>query len=127
MKRITIIVLGLFLSINVQGQQNIGQWKTFTDMKSVRNAVRVGNNIWAATGSGVFVYDVTSDQYKKYDITNGLSSNDILCIAVESGNRIWIGGSNGFINTYDLQTEMWSTIDANRPNDDSQKGVNAFY
>jgi ligand-binding sensor domain-containing protein len=127
MKRITVIILLLFLSINAQGQQNIGQWKTFTDMKSVRNAVRVGNSIWAATNSGVFVFDIESEQYKKFDISSGLSSNDILCIAAESGKRIWAGGSNGFINTYDLQTETWSTIDANRPNDDSQKGVNGFF
>ncbi len=79
--------------------------KSFTDMKSVRNAVRVGNSIWAATGSGVFVFDMVSEQYKKFDLSNGLSFNDTCCIAVESGNRIWVGGANGFINTYDLQTE----------------------
>ena len=117
----------LVLSIDVQSQQHIGQWKSFTDMKSVRGAVRVGSSIWAATSGGVFVFDTVSEQYKKFNHSDGLSSNDIRCIAVEPGNRIWVGGANGFINTYNIQTGVWSTIDANRPNGDSQIGVQDFF
>jgi len=127
MKHITIFVLLLLLSLDAHSQQNEGQWKVFTDMKSIQSAVRVGNSIWTATNSGIFVYDITSDQYRKFDVSNGLFSNDMNCIAVESGKRIWAGGVNGFVNTYDLETEIWSTIDANRPNDDSKKGVQGFY
>jgi ligand-binding sensor domain-containing protein len=126
-RRTTIIFFLLLLSIDARSQQHIGQWKSFTDMKSVRGAVRVGSNIWTATSGGVFVFDTVSEQYKKFNHSNGLSSNDIRCIAVEPGNRIWVGGANGFINTYDLQTGIWSTIDANRPNGDSQIGVQDFF
>lgn len=114
------------LCAGAQGQQSKGQWKTFTDMKSTNGAVRVGNTIWTATSSGVFMYDIDSDRYKKFDVSSGLASNDIRCIAAESRERIWIGTANGYINTYDLETEVWSTIDANRPNDDSKKGVQGF-
>jgi ligand-binding sensor domain-containing protein len=126
-RRTTIIFFLLLLSIDAQSQQQIGQWKSFTDMKSVRGAVRVGSSIWAATSGGVFVFDTVSEQYKKFNHSNGLSSNDIRCIAVEPGNRIWVGGANGFINTYNLQTGVWSTIDANRPNGDSQIGVQDLF
>jgi hypothetical protein len=125
--RTTIISFLLILSIDAQSQQQIGQWKSFTDMKSVRGAVRVGSSIWTATSGGVFVFDTVSEQYKKFNHSDGLSSNDIRCIAVEPGNRIWVGGANGFINTYNLQTGVWSTIDANRPNGDSQIGVQDFF
>jgi ligand-binding sensor domain-containing protein len=125
--RITIAFLLLIFSIDAQSQEHIGQWKSFTDMKSVRGAVRAGSSIWTATSGGVFVFDTVSEQYKKFNHSNGLSSNDIRCIAVESGNRIWVGGANGFINTYNLQTEVWSTINANRPNGDAQKGVQDFF
>ena len=125
--RTTIISFLLLLSIDAQSQQHIGQWKSFTDMKSVRGAVRMGSSIWTATSGGVFVFDTVSEQYKKFNHSNGLSSNDIRCIAVEPGNRIWVGGANGFINTYNLQTGIWSTIDANRPNGDSQIGVQGFF
>lgn len=125
--RTTIISFLLILSIDVQSQQQIGQWKSFTDMKSVRGAVRVGSSIWTATGGGVFVFDTISEQYKKFNHSNGLSSNDIRCVAVGPENRIWVGGANGFINTYDLQTGVWSTINANRPNGDSQIGVQDFF
>jgi ligand-binding sensor domain-containing protein len=127
MSRRTTIIFLFFLSIHAQSQQHIGQWKSFTDMKSVRSAVQVGSSIWTATSSGVFVFDMVSEQYKKFDISNGLSSNDIRCISVESGNRIWIGGANGFIDTYNLHTGVWSTINANRPNGDPQIGIQDFF
>jgi ligand-binding sensor domain-containing protein len=126
-RRTTIVFFLLLLSIDAQSQQQIGQWKSFTDMKSVRGAVRVGSSIWTATSGGVFVFDTVSEQYKKFNHSNGLSSNDIRCFAVEPGNRIWVGGANGFINTYNLQTGVWSTIDANRSNGDSQIGVQDFF
>jgi len=126
-RRTIIIFFLLILSIDALSRQQIGQWKSFTDMKSVRGAVQVGSSIWAATSGGVFVFDTISEQYKKFNHSNGLSSNDIRCIAVEPGNRIWVGGANGFINTYNLQTGVWSTINANRPNDNSQIGVQDFF
>jgi ligand-binding sensor domain-containing protein len=126
-RRTTIIFFLLILSIDAQSQQHIGQWKSFTDMKSVRGAVRVGSSIWTATSGGVFVFDTVLEQYKKFNHSNGLSSNDIRCIAVEPGNRIWVGGANGFIDIYNLQTGVWSTIDANRSNGDSQIGVQDFF
>jgi ligand-binding sensor domain-containing protein len=46
---------------------------------------------------------------------------------VEPGNRIWVGGANGFIDTYNLQTGVWTSIDANRPNGDPQIGVQDFF
>jgi ligand-binding sensor domain-containing protein len=125
--RTTIISFLLILSIDAQSQQQIGQWKSFTDMKSIRGAVWVGSSIWAATSGGVFVFDTVSEQYKKFNHSNGLSSNDIRCITVEPGNRIWVGGANGFIDIYNLQTGVWSTIDANRPNGASQIGVQDFF
>jgi ligand-binding sensor domain-containing protein len=125
--RTTIIFFLLVLSLHAQSQQRIGQWKSFTDMKPVRNAVWVGSSIWAATSGGVFVFDTLTGQYKKFNHSNGLSSNDMRCIAVESGNRIWVGGANGFIDTYNLQTGVWSSINANRPNGSSQTGIQNFF
>ncbi|MGA3287193.1 MAG: hypothetical protein ABSD46_07190 [Bacteroidota bacterium] len=125
-RRTTIIFFLLLLSIDAQSQQQIGQWKSFTDMKSVRGAVQVGSSIWTATSGGVFVFDTVSEQYKKFNHSNGLSSNDIRCIAVEPGIRIWVGGANGLIDTYNLQTGVWTTINANRPNGDPQIGVQDF-
>jgi|WetSurMetagenome_2_1015567.scaffolds.fasta_scaffold14806_5 ligand-binding sensor domain-containing protein len=117
----------LVLRIDAQSQQQSGQWKSFTDMKSVRSAVQVGSSIWAATSGGVFVFDTVSGQYKQFNHSNGLSSNDMRCIVVEPGNRIWVGGADGFINTYNLETGMWLSINANRSNGDSRIGVQDLF
>jgi ligand-binding sensor domain-containing protein len=125
--KVVIFLFLLIMSIDAQSQQNIGKWISFTDMKSVRGAVQEGNSIWAATSGGVFVFDTVSGLYTQFNHSNGLSSNDMRCIAVEPGKRIWVGGANGFINIYNLQTGIWSTIDANRSNGDSRKGVQDLF
>jgi ligand-binding sensor domain-containing protein len=123
----TISILLLFMSMAAQSQQRIGQWKSFTDMKSVRHAIQVGGSIWAATNGGVFVFDTVQGHYTKYNHSNGLSSNDIRCLALESGKRIWVGNANGFINVFDPQTGTWSVIDANKSTGDPPKGVQGFF
>jgi ligand-binding sensor domain-containing protein len=125
--RTTIIFFLLVLSLHAQSQQRIGQWKSFTDMKPVRSTVWVGSSIWAATSGGVFVFDTLTGQYKKFNHSNGLSSNDKRCIAAEPGVRVWVGGANGYIDTYNLQSGTWSSMNANRPNSSSQSGVQDFF
>ncbi|MCX6123107.1 MAG: hypothetical protein NTX44_15950 [Ignavibacteriales bacterium] len=100
----------LFLIMYAQGQQHVGQWKSFTDMKSVRSAVLVGNSIWAATGGGVFVYDTTSGLFTKFTNIDGLNTNDVLAIAFDGTNNIWVGGAGGWVNVYDMNTHQWQTI-----------------
>jgi ligand-binding sensor domain-containing protein len=128
MHRLFQIVLYLLIVITAFSQpQRVGQWKTFTDMKSIRGMISVGSTIWAATNGGVFVYDTLSHQIKKFTNTDGLSTNDFRCITNEAGKRIWVGGADGFINVYDIQTHTWSTIDANRASDRSQIGIQDLY
>jgi ligand-binding sensor domain-containing protein len=122
-----ILFFFLFCSLAYSQVQRIGQWKTFSDMKSIRDIALSGSTIWAATSGGVFAYDTTSHQTQKFTNTEGLTTNDFRCITVESGKRIWVGGADGFINVYDLRTHLWSAIDANRSSDRSQMGVQDFY
>jgi ligand-binding sensor domain-containing protein len=110
-----IIFIILFIILHAQGQyQRIGQWKSFTDMKSVRDAILVDGNCWAASSGGVFTFDTLSRQFRKFNNIDGLASNDMRCIATESGKRIWIGGTDGSVNVYEQRTGLWSTINTNR-------------
>jgi hypothetical protein len=117
----------LFLIIHAQSQQQVGEWKSFTDMKSVRSAVLVGNSIWAATGGGVFVFDATSGLFTKYTNIDGLDTNDVLAINFDGTRYIWIGGAGGWVNVYDINTHQWQTIaDIANSTESTHKGIQSF-
>jgi ligand-binding sensor domain-containing protein len=117
----------LFLIVYAQSQQHVGQWKSFTDMKSVRSAVLVGNNIWAATGGGVFVYDTASSLFAKFTNIDGLDTNDVLAIAFDGAHNIWVGGAGGWVNVYNINTHQWQTIaDIANRTESTHKGIKSF-
>jgi ligand-binding sensor domain-containing protein len=117
----------LFLVVSAQSQQHIGQWKSFTDMKSVRSAILVDNNIWAATGGGVFVFDTTNGTFTKFTNVDGLDTNDVLSIAFDGTHYLWVGGAGGWINVYDMNAHQWQTIaDIANKTESSYKGIQSF-
>jgi len=128
MHRILKFFLALvFLIVYAQSQQHVGQWKSFTDMKSVRSAALVGNSIWAATGGGVFVFDTTSGLFAKFTNIDGLDTNDVLAIAFDGTHYIWVGGAGGWVNVYDLNTHQWQKIaDIANRTESAYKGIQAF-
>lgn len=128
MKRIYLVFILSFIAYGeFTAQQKVGQWKTFTDMKSVRNAVIVGSKIWATTGGGVFTFDTLTGKFERFNNTDGLSSNEPFCITAESTNRIWVGQSNGYLDVLDLKTGVWKNFDVNRPGSYSRSVIKDLF
>jgi hypothetical protein len=107
-------------------QQKVGEWRSFTDMKSVRSAAVVGRTIWAATGGGLFSYDTVDNSFKKYTNVDGLDTNDLSAVAYDGNRFIWIGGSGGWVDVYDLNTGQWRAIYDITINSDTRKGIQSF-
>ena len=128
MYRIPKIILAFLLLIGyAESQQHVGQWKSFTDMKSVRGAVQVNGKIWAATGVGVFVFDTANGSFTKFTNVDGLDTNDVLSIAYDGTHYIWIGEEGGWINVYDLNTNQWQSIaDIANRTESTRKGIQSF-
>ena len=122
-----IFLLVFFLLFHARSQQQVGQWKSFTDMKSVRGAVQVGSTIWAATGGGVFVFDTVKGLFTKFTNVDGLDTNDVLAIAFDGTHTIWVGGNGGWVNVYDMTTHQWKTIsDIATRTESTYKGIQSF-
>ena len=117
----------LVLIVHAEGQRHVGQWKSFTDMKSVRSAVQVHGNIWAATGGGVFVFDTAKGTFTKFTNVDGLDTIDVLTLAYDGTHYIWIGEEGGWINVYDMNTNQWQTIaDIANSTVSTRKGIQSF-
>jgi len=65
-------------------------------------------NIWIGTrGSGIFKFNPKTAEYKNYQAKDGLSTNNVFDIQVDSKNRLWIGTFNG-LSMFDQRTELFT-------------------
>ena len=94
--------LCLIISFSLNAQSVIGEWDSYTSALNVRDILCIENSIYAASSGGLVKYSDNTDQFDIFTIRDGLSRNDIQCMAVDRYNRIWLGTSspNGGINIW---------------------------
>jgi ligand-binding sensor domain-containing protein len=105
----------------------VGEWKSYTDMRQVRAIVASGNDVWAATGGGVFHYSVRDSSFQKLTNCDGLSSNDVTAIAVNNGGDVWIGHSSGTIDVYAPATGTWRRVTDISSSPKTSKTIRSFF
>ncbi|MBL0175273.1 MAG: hypothetical protein IPP94_08435 [Ignavibacteria bacterium] len=103
-------------------------WTTHTDKSEIRDIAPSGQDIWAATGGGVFVLKKagTPEQtFTSYTNIDGLASIDMRAIAVDGSGRVLAGASNGYLNIF--EAGAWSTVpDIARALEKTQRGINVL-
>jgi|GEM_PF-6375541 ligand-binding sensor domain-containing protein len=96
-----ILLDGLIIRLNPEGVKH----EDFQDASFRTDAVRrifvnslfldSQDRIWLATRSGLKLHIPETEMFKGYDQTDGLLQNEVLCIAQDNLNNIWIGHLNG--------------------------------
>ena len=93
MKRsLTLIIAVAGLATMAQGlwmdadARQLGTWKNYTDMKNLRAVVMNRGVLWGATSGGLF--SSIGGIIKKYTNADGLSSNDLSALAVDTLGRL---------------------------------------
>ena len=104
----------------------VGEWKSYTDMRQVRAVVVSGNDIWAATGGGVFHYSARDSSFQKLTNCDGISSYNVTAIAVNAGGDVWIGHSSGTIDVYAPATGTWRRVTDIRLSPKTSKSIRNF-
>ena len=105
----------------------VGQWRNFTDMKSVRSIAFSDGRIVAATGGGMFMYDTSSGKYSTWTNSENLSTNDLTALMVDRADRIWVGSSNGAIDVLDQSSNSWRSIQDIVNSNRSEKAIRGFF
>jgi ligand-binding sensor domain-containing protein len=114
------------LPATVSGRQSfldLGRWKNYTDMRLVRGLAAGADSVWAATSGGLFLYTPSTHQFAKFTNSDGLSSNDLAAVTIDGVGRIWVGSSDGFVNSYDPRKGVWGEIRGLAESDRVQKAV----
>ena len=54
------------------------------------------NNIWIATLNGLFKYNTTTKDLRKFNLTKIIGNNELFSLNIDNYDRLWIGTSVGF-------------------------------
>jgi ligand-binding sensor domain-containing protein len=77
--------------------------------RNVKSIMLDGKVVWVGTSGGVVRYDTVTDEYRLFDVRNGLLSNGIFHISKLDG-KILVGTYGGGMSLYDQQNDKWENF-----------------
>ncbi|HCK98589.1 MAG TPA: hypothetical protein DHW42_00585 [Candidatus Marinimicrobia bacterium] len=107
MKRFIIFLFLPILSGWINAQSVVGEWDSYTSVLNVRDVIVRDNYVYGASSGGLVEFDRSAQQFNTYTIRDGLTRNDIQCIAEDKLGRLWLGMSSpdGEINIWNRETK----------------------
>jgi len=133
LKKIAIWLFLLYLApgfvVAEFSPESNNKWTNYTDFKNVVSIAVDKNAPIAYCGSngGLFVVDLSSGNVlKKYTNLDGLLSNNITAVFVDSLDRLWIGASDGSISILNYGSGTFRYIYDIKNSNESNKSINDF-
>ena len=126
MYKLILFLFVIFAGSNILPQVAIN-YKNYTDMKNTNAVYAFGDDIWAATSGGAFLYNASADSFFMLTKTDGLTGSVITATAVDNSGKVWFGGSDGTINVYNPQTNIITPVLDIFNSERTQKQINELY
>ena len=81
-------------------QVKVGDWNSLTSSLQIRDAQLIENTLYTATEGGIL--SIKENEYSVITNTNDLIGVDLLSIAKDNNNNLWVGGNSpfGFLQLY---------------------------
>ncbi|MBN2412354.1 hypothetical protein JXQ31_11735 [candidate division KSB1 bacterium] len=105
-KLIKLVLLFTFFCFTIL-QAEVGEWKTFTDAKDIRQFYIAENEIWCATNGGLVQFNIENKEFNKLTNIDGLLGNQLVAVDRDHTGKIWIALDDGIIQRYDPDTQSW--------------------
>ncbi len=126
MKKILTFILS-FLPFIFCISQQASNWRTYTDMKNVKDIKSFEDGFWAASGGGAFFYNPLADSFIVINKTEGLNGNSLTSLTIDKQGSVWFGSDNGIIDIYNPETKTVNSIlDIYNNTERTQKAINSM-
>jgi ligand-binding sensor domain-containing protein len=122
--KICLILISFGTIINAQ---SIGQWKIYSDMKKINDAVATSTGIWAATDGAAFKFNFSDSSYTIVNKVDGLNSQALTSVTVDNDSKIWFGSQEGYINVFNTRDNSVSKIVDIFTSGKTQKQINRIF
>ena len=86
MKRLwRVLLVAGFFAVNVYA--GVGEWKTFTSKREVRDIAGRDGVYWVATNGGLFAFRQSDSSFVEFTTSEGLRSADITAVTIDKRDR----------------------------------------
>ncbi len=86
-------------------------WKSFTSVGEIRDIVISSASVWSGSNGGALQLNTDTQEIRKFTNTAGLSSNEIVAVAVDQHGTIWFALFDGILNRYFPATDKWEIFE----------------
>ncbi len=95
-----------------QAQNRMGEWRHFSSLIDPQALSYHAGQVFAATASGVLIYDLKDESFTTLGIEQGLVYPDIRALTISNG-WLWLGGGEprGVIQLVNLSTDAVDVVD----------------
>jgi streptogramin lyase len=76
-------------------------WRSYTSFNQVTDMIQYNGFIWVATTGGLVRIDPATMQHETFTNVDGLGTNVLYCLRVDSRCRLWVGGKGHLVNFTD--------------------------
>jgi ligand-binding sensor domain-containing protein len=87
-----------------------GQWRNYTAMLQVRDAVHAGDTMYVAASGGIFRSVHRGETIETITTSEGLSAVDLTSVTIDANGNVYVGALGGMIDRYDPVTDTWNAI-----------------
>jgi len=102
---ITTCIITLCTTVTLYA--SIGEWKTYTSKRAIRDITVSNGFIWAATSGGAFIFNSLDSTFKEFTTSEGLRSNTLTSLVETEDGNFFFGSSNGVIQMYSPRSKTW--------------------
>ena len=89
----------------------VGRWTAHTSTREVVALSVSEDEVWAATTGGIFSYNPTTEEIRRFTVAEGLHDVQTRAIAYDARRGlVWIGYFNGVIDQLDIETGVVKTF-----------------
>jgi ligand-binding sensor domain-containing protein len=86
------------------------EWKSFTNIGTIRDIAIGGGRVWGVSNGGALQVIEGSSEPIKITNTEGLSSNDVVAVEIDQRGSVWFALSNGSLNRYLPEEDRWDNV-----------------
>ena len=85
----------------------VGNWQTFTNSSEIHNFTIADSILWSATNGGILRVNTITGDYEKYTNTEGLAQINVVTVAHDPNDRIWVAMPDGLLQILDVASGEW--------------------
>jgi streptogramin lyase len=86
--------------------------KHFASFNSVNGIVKIGDNLYLATSGGLVKFNINSKAIKTYTDIFDLPDLNLVSLAIDERQNIWLASGKGYITNFNPQTESFTSYNA---------------